>query len=163
MITSYDELVAKIDNLNLGVPVVRIAVSDTFLALEAPVNPDKANLSNSEYWLDRAISANLKRRYDPTLNKWQVKSDVLHRIKQNILSEIFYMISSCSGAKMPERTSLYKDYKNLNNKQDQNPEYYTHIINIVNYYYQSRTDSICKSNVIGLLELLRKKYNGKSG
>jgi hypothetical protein len=77
------------------------------------------------------------------------------------LFDLMCVMSRCMDCKAPERSNLYKDYKVINNRQNDNAEYLSAIIGILNYYYSSKTDATCKSNVIGLLTILRKKYGQK--
>jgi hypothetical protein len=158
MINSYEELTQKLQSLDLGSTTLEINVSPINITLMASVNPSKAQLESSQYWLDKNILCNLYRKFDADTKTWGLKQDALFKIKQSILQELMVAMTRCSKASLPERTSLYKEYVILNDKQFNNPHYLTDIIAIMNYYNASKTDAVCKSNVIGLLQILRKKY-----
>jgi hypothetical protein len=162
MINSYEELVQKLQSLDLGSTTLEISASNRNLSLLPSINPAKLQLESSQYWLDRNILHNLYRKFDTDTKTWCLRQEALGKVKQGILNDFLIAMKKCSKASLPERTSLYKEYVLLNDKQFNNPHYLTDIIAIMNYYSASRTDAICKSNVIGLLHILRKKYNGKS-
>jgi hypothetical protein len=162
MINSYEELEQKLQSLDLGSTTLKISASGRNISLQPSINTAKIQLESSQYWLDKSISFYLSRKFDYDAKTWCLKRDALGKIKESILTDLMIALTRCSRASMPERTSLYKEYKILNEKQINNPHYMTDIIAIMNYYTASKTDEVCRSNVIGLLQILRKKYNGKS-
>jgi hypothetical protein len=162
MINSYEELVSTLEGLDLGTNSVRIAITTTAIQLDFPVCPAKVSLPQTGNWLDSNIAAMLKRKFDSETRKWVPKPDVLPNIKKAILLDLIAAITFASNAKMPERTTLYKEYKDLNDRYGNDSAYLSSVIQILNYYNGAKTDPTCKSNVIGLLNILRKRYNGKS-
>lgn len=162
MINSYDQLIDKLDKLNLGPNIVHIEVSSTSVSLTPPESPAKDELNSSGHWLDASIRQYLRKRINIEDRRWVLKNDVLVNVKKSILVELMAVIAAASDTKMPERTTIYKEFRTLNDKYGQDKPYLDSIIQIINYYHGAKTDPTSKSNVIGLLNILRKRYNGKS-
>ena len=162
MISSYEELEKFITQLNLGSTTVKVSVGTRSIVLSPEPNPSKVNLSQSKDWLEYLIGHNIGRQFDYENKTWKIKHSTMTKMRESLAISLLEAITKCSNSKMPERTSLYKDYRSIILNNSNNSQFMTDIIGILNYYNASRTDATCKSNVIGLLDLLRKKYGKPS-
>ena len=156
MIGSYEELGQSLQKLDLGEPKFKISIQSHSIRLHVEACDTKAKLGNSGYWLDGIIAYNIERYFNLETKKLCLKNDILHKINYNICEALMNMIEACSDSKMSHRTSLYKEYKTICMGHRHDPLFLTDIISILNYYYPNQTDTTCKSNVIGLLQIDRK-------
>ena len=164
MITSHTELVNYLNTIELGETKFSIVTStESNVHLGASKFTGKDKLKNSNTWIDDVIYYQLGRKFSIETKSWYIPEEIFTNINKAIAYEALNMLGKCLDVKMPERTSLYKEYRySINDVHGNNPEYLSDIISILNYYDSSKTDTTVKSNVIGLLTILRKKYGKPS-
>lgn len=164
MISNTDELIEYINAIPCGDALFELIPGETSISIK-PLNKftAKNDLYNSSYWLDQLIASNVSRMFCQQDHKWIPKRDVPYRVKQGILMNLMVAIKTCVDSKAPERTSLYREYRVLVNRNENNTAFLDDMIGVLNYFHSAPTDKTCKSNVIGLLTLLRKKYAATSG
>jgi hypothetical protein len=157
MIRSWTEAESRINSLYLGEPIFIVDTDAQSLDIKpaSRLNLDD-QLTND--WADQLIKHNIKRYIDKDTLEWRVSPDAIKSIAGAIHIEIIRIISKCLDAKDVKRTSLYKDYCYYKATHLDNAGYLNDIIPIINYYHTAPTDSTCKNNTIGLLQILRKKY-----
>lgn len=164
MISSYQEMRDYLLSLDLGKPVFKIEPTDRYINIYPSANSAKEVLITPSNWLEVIMSNNLRRNFNTDTGKWVYSDRNFIIIKQAIMQELLACTSKVIDTKMPERTQMYKDIKYISYRavRDNDEELLTRIIQILNYYTESRTDSTCVSNTYGLLDILRKRYSGKS-
>lgn len=160
MISSYEELLKKIEELDYGPTTFTIKIeNDRLLDLVPEPAPYKHRKDDVD-WLDYMINR-VSRVIDPQTGKWKASSRSINDIHSRITDNLKIVITHCVDAKVPARTSLYKDYVKICAEHGSDPQFLTDIIQVINYYKASTTDSTCKSNVVSLLKLVKKKYDKK--
>jgi hypothetical protein len=165
MINNSEELIEFVSIIPCGDALFELIPGDRSISIK-PMNKftAKDNLYNSGYWLHQLIASNISRTFCHQDHKWIPKQDTTYKVKQRILTEeLMNAIRNCSNSKMAERTALYKEYRVIVNRHDNNTAFLDAIIGVLNYYHSAPTDETCKSNVLGLLTILRKKYAATSG
>jgi hypothetical protein len=162
MISTYEQLIEAIGNLNFGKPLFNLEISKSGIQFRAVEQfPDKDKEFEPK-WLSSNIQWALSRGFDKETKNWKLGKEVVEKIQKSIREEVLSVITKCSDAKDVTRTALYKEYRAINEKHASNSAYYTDVIGIINYYYSSSTDTKCRSNVIGLFTILRKRYGTSS-
>lgn len=163
MIKNHEDILKAIETIDFGAPTFKIEVNKTGIEFKCAPFPGKG-ATFEPVWLGSTITWALSRKFDKESKNWKLHPEAITKIEKGICDEVLNVIRKCSIAKEVSRTSLYKEYRVINAKQMNNPAYYSDVIGIINYYYSSTTDTKCKPNVIGLFELLRKKYGtGSAG
>lgn len=163
MISNYEQILEVINAAPCGDSKFKLILGECSIQIKPQDKFEyKQELMESEYWLYNIIGHAISRSFCANDKKWIPKKDTPYKIKNAIMVDILDTIRKCSNSKMGERTSLYKEYRTIINKYDSNINFINNILPILNYYHSTPTDETCKSNVIGLLTLLRKKYAAPS-
>lgn len=162
MIETYDKLLEKIKSLNYGTTVFKVEIKNgRHLELTTEQAPYKTDLLKSTDWLEGML-IRLSRTIDKETGQWVATERSIIDLNNKICDHLKSVIYNCVKAKAPERTTLYKDYVRLCADNGNNAQFLNDAIQVINYYVASTTDSTCKSNVIGLLTILRKRYDGRT-
>lgn len=157
---SYTEVKNFLQTADLGSNNIQISVTSTTITLEAPACPALSDLDDKDGWMNTVIRSHLKRSFSLTDNKWVPQERTYGSIKESINFRLFQILKFTLKAKAPERTALYKDLKYISQKHINDDGFLDSVVQIMNYYDESRTDSTHILNTLALLELLRKRYNG---
>lgn len=159
---SYKEFIETLQSMDLGKPQFILQVRKCAVTLIAPDNPALDEISNSTHWLMSSMHRKLKRQFDSETKKWVIAERSIRDAKEAIIKGLLEATKKVIDSKIPERTSLYKDLRNIAHRKSSDEQFLTNVIQILNYYTEAMTDSTCIKNTQGLLEILRKRYNGKS-
>lgn len=158
----YSELKNYLASLDMGPPVYLLDVNNYSIIASPPPNPFLKIVENTEdTWISNIIKSSIKRSFNKELKSWELSSKSYLTIQDAIMNKFLRSVKEVTGAKEPHRTIFYKELKYISTIKANNEDFMSAVLQILNYYEESKTDSTCISNTYGLLDILRKKYRIK--
>jgi len=159
-----DKIIAKIKTLDVGKPIFKLIINEQRVRLnEGSWEP---NLDGTKFY-NKLINCEVYRAFNVETKAFYIDEDeAIKKISNNVIRSIFNIFISCSSAKMPKRTKIYKQFQAVVKENRSKIEFVNSIFDIAEYYYQvTQTDSIKKrindvhrKNIYQLLCLMEKSY-----
>ena len=126
--------------------------------------PAQIEASQSNDWLKRCNSYNLRRTFCSTENKLVLvdKDSLLYTFYKQVFAAVRDIALEVSPADQPKRTKAYKEFVEIARQNTKHEGFINDVLPVVNYFIGDKTDPKVKKNVYGLFEILRKKYGTSS-
>lgn len=161
----YDKINAIIDNIDPGRPEFKVNVRKDYISIR-PYDWNSGIESGAGFY-ETLVKHNIRREFSSDSKKWAIdRQHVINEIKGHIVRSASEIFQSCSPAKEPRRTKIYKSFRTILKDNSSKIDFINAMADIAEYYYSvTRTDSIEKSindvhrkNIYQLLCLMEKRY-----
>lgn len=122
---------------------------------------------NAKTLYEELIALYISRNRDYDTFKWKIEVDAtLTKILNNVKDRVIALTIECSDAKHARKTTFYNEIYSITKRLTEDSPVYEDFLNILEYHYSvtktepitSKNNDVHRSNIFGLLNLLRKKY-----